>query len=44
MSRQEEDCKDALAGLRIEGVPTFNLNLIEFLDKLGEGMWIKKNF
>jgi serine/threonine protein kinase len=26
-----------LAGLRIEGVPTFDLNYIEFLDKLGEG-------
>jgi len=40
----KDDCKDVLAGLRIEGVPTFDLNQLEFLDKLGEGKstWILK--
>ena len=34
-------CRDSLAGLRIEGVPTFDLNKIEFLEKLGEGNYNK---
>lgn len=36
-SSNTSTCQDELANLRIEDVATFDLNKVEFLDKLGEG-------